>query len=56
MTLVRNLEIGTQFLDSENLQHNLGIAQISRLHGTNALWKVESNLRTSLLLTKHVAL
>jgi len=31
---VRNLEIGTQFLDSENAQRNLKIAQIPRLRGT----------------------
>jgi len=29
-----NLEIGTQFLDSENAQRNLEIAQIPRLRGT----------------------
>ena len=29
-----NLEIGTQFLDSENVQCNLEITQIPRLHGT----------------------
>ena len=31
---LRNLEIGTQFPDSENAQHNLKIAQIPKLHGT----------------------
>jgi len=31
---VHNLEIGTQFWDSENAQRNLEIAQIPRLHGT----------------------
>jgi len=30
----RNLEIGTQFWDSENAQRNLEIAQIPRLRGT----------------------
>jgi len=30
----RNLEIGTQFWDSENAQCNLKIAQIPRLRGT----------------------
>jgi len=34
VTPVCNLEIGTQFQDSENAQHNLKIAQIPRLHGT----------------------
>jgi len=29
-----NLEIGMQFLDSENVQCNLEIAQIPRLRGT----------------------
>ena len=29
-----NLEIGTQFRDSENAQHNLEIAQIPKLRGT----------------------
>jgi len=29
-----NLENGTQFLDSENMQRNLEIAQIPKLHGT----------------------
>ena len=33
--LVHNPEIGTQFPDSENVQHNLEIAQIPRLHGTD---------------------
>ena len=33
----RNLEIGTQFRDSENVQHGLDIAQIPRLHGTYTL-------------------
>jgi len=31
-----NLEIGTQFLDSENVQRNLKIAQIPKLRGTYA--------------------
>jgi len=31
---VHNLEIGTQFRDSENAQHNLEIAQIPKLRGT----------------------
>ena len=33
-TIVCNLEIGMQFPDSENAQHNLKIAQIPRLCGT----------------------
>ena len=33
-TIVRNLEIGTQSKDSENVQHNLKIAQILRLRRT----------------------
>jgi len=33
-TIVRNLEIGTQFPDSENVQRNLEMAQIPRLQGT----------------------
>ena len=32
--VLHNLKIGTQFLDSENVQCNLKIAQISRLRGT----------------------
>ena len=31
---LRDLEIGTQSQDSENVQHNLEIAQILRLRGT----------------------
>jgi len=31
---LRNLEIGTQSQDSENVQRNLKIAQILRLRGT----------------------
>ena len=34
-TVVRNLEIGIQSQDSDNVQHNLEIAQILRLHGTH---------------------
>jgi len=34
VNLVYNLEIGTQFPNSENVQHNLEITQIARLHGT----------------------
>jgi len=34
VNLVRNLEIGTQFQDSENAQRNLKIAQIPRLRRT----------------------
>jgi len=34
VNLVCDLEIGTQFLDSENAQCNLEIMQIPRLHGT----------------------
>ena len=33
--LVHNPEIGTQFPDSETVQHNLEIAKIPRLHGTD---------------------
>ena len=33
-TIVHNLEIGTQSKDSENVQHNLKIAQILRLRTT----------------------
>jgi hypothetical protein len=32
--LLRNLEIGTQFEDSENALRNLEIAHIPKLHGT----------------------
>ena len=32
--ILRNLEIGTQFQDSENAQRNLEIAQIPKLRGT----------------------
>jgi len=35
-----NLEIGMQFPDSENAQHNLAIAQIPRLRGTSACTEV----------------
>ena len=35
-----NLEIGMQFPDSETAQHNLAIAQIPRLRGTSACTEV----------------
>ena len=35
--LLRNLEIGTQFRDSENALRNLEIAQIPKLRGTYIL-------------------
>ena len=34
VSALRNLEIGTQFQDSENAQRNLEIAQIPKLRGT----------------------
>ena len=40
VNLVHNLEIGMQFPDSENAQHNLAIAQIPRLRGTSACTEV----------------
>ena len=37
ITLVHNLEVGMQFPDSENVQHNLEIAQIPIFHETGTL-------------------
>jgi len=35
---VCNLEIGVQFPDSKNAQHNLEIVQIPKLHGTYTVY------------------
>ena len=43
-----NLEIGMQSQDSENVQHNLEIAQIPRLHGTYT-WQYQVEIEFILL-------
>ena len=40
--LLRNLEIGTQFEDSENALRNLEIAHIPKLHGTYIYFQEDS--------------